>query len=84
MKPVTIYLTEWCPFCVRARQILDQHQVAYEAIDVDGDFEKRAWLREATGQRTVPQIFFGEEPIGGCSELEGIVRAGQLQSRLST
>jgi glutaredoxin 3 len=83
LKPVTIYLTEWCPFCVRARQILDQHHVAYEAIDVDGDTEKRAWLRTVTGQRTVPQIFFGEESIGGCSELEGIVRAGDLMSRLA-
>ena len=84
MKPVRIYLTEWCPFCVRARQLLVEHGVAHEAIDVDGDMEKRAWLREVTGQRTVPQIFFGEESIGGCTELETLIHTGELASRLSS
>lgn len=83
MKPVKIYLTEWCPYCMRARSILEREKVPFEAIDVDGDYEKRAWLREVTGQRTVPQIFFGEQSMGGCTELEGIVRRGDLHKLLA-
>ncbi|NJK89132.1 MAG: hypothetical protein HC923_06810 [Myxococcales bacterium] len=58
-----MYLTAWCPFCTRARALLDKKGVPYDPIDVDGDFEKRRWLSEVTGQRTVPQIFIGDEPI---------------------
>lgn len=82
MKPVKVYLTEWCPFCVRARRLLDQKGVPYEAIDVDGDFATRRWLSEVTGQRTVPQIFIGEEPIGGYTELSTLERSGALDTKL--
>lgn len=83
MRPVTIYLTAWCPFCIRAKQLLSARGIAYEAVDVDSDREKRAWLAEVTGQTTVPQIFFGEESIGGFSELASIDRSGQLRAKLS-
>jgi glutaredoxin 3 len=84
MKPVRIYLTEWCPFCQRARRLLDQKGVAYEAIDVDGDFPARRWLAETTGQRTVPQVFVGDEPIGGYTELAGLEAAGELDLKLAS
>lgn len=82
MKPVKLYLTEWCPFCVRARRLLDDKGVSYEVIDVDGDFATRRWLSEVTGQRTVPQVFIGEEPIGGYAELSALDRSGDLDSKL--
>lgn len=66
---VTIYHTPYCPYCIRARALLDQLQVPYEAIDVSGEREKRVWLREVTGSHTVPQIFILDRPIGGCDEL---------------
>lgn len=84
MKPVKIYLTAWCPFCLQARSLLDRKGVAYEAIDVDGDLATRRWLREVTGQRTVPQIFIGEEPIGGYTELAALDRNGDLDLKLAS
>ena len=82
MKPVKIYLTVWCPYCQRAKALLDLREVAYEEIDVDGDRETRSWLQKATGQRTVPQIFIGDESIGGYTELAALDRSGQLQDKL--
>lgn len=82
MKPVKVYLTDWCPYCHRAKALLDKKKVPYEVIDVDGDTETRAWLREATGQRTVPQIFIGDESVGGFSDLDALERAGKLDAKL--
>jgi glutaredoxin 3 len=82
MKKVRIYTTDWCGFCHRAKRILESEGVPFEEIGVDGDFETRAWLREQSGQRTVPQIFFDDESIGGCNELQLMVYAGQLDERL--
>lgn len=82
VKPVRIYTTPWCGYCHRAKRLLQEHGVPFEEIDVDGDFEKRAWLRTASGQRTVPQIFFGDDSIGGCSELTALVYRGELDAKL--
>ena len=82
MKSVKIYTTPWCGFCHRAKRVLEQNDVPFEEIDVDGDFEKRAWLKKTTGQRTVPQIFFDDDSIGGCTDLEALVRQGGLDARL--
>lgn len=82
-KNVRIYTTSWCPYCHRALALLKDAGLEYEQIAVDSDPDTRAWLREATGQRTVPQIFFGDESIGGCSELETIIRNGELKERVA-
>ncbi|MCP4498588.1 MAG: glutaredoxin [Deltaproteobacteria bacterium] len=79
---VRIYTTAYCGFCHRAKHILASENVAFEEVAVDGDNEKRKWLREKSGQRTVPQIFFGDESIGGCSELEVLVARKTLQQKL--
>jgi len=84
MKSVKIYLTEWCPFCTRARALLDRKEISYEAIDVDGDLSTRRWLREVTGQRTVPQVFIGDEPIGGFTELAALDQSGDLDLKLAS
>lgn len=83
MRPVKIYTTTYCPYCVRAKDILKKHAVPFQEIDVSDDDERRRWLVENTGQRTVPQIFFGEESIGGCNDLEAVVKAGKLQALLA-
>ncbi|MEM1023375.1 MAG: glutaredoxin [Myxococcota bacterium] len=83
MKPVRIYLTDWCPFCSRARMLLDRKGLSYEAIDVDGAPETRKWLTEATGQRTIPQIFIGDESVGGYTELAALERSGALDMKLA-
>ena len=82
MKPVKVYHTPWCGFCVRAMRLLDSRNVAYEAIDVDGDDEAREWLVEATGRQTVPQIFIGDRPIGGFTDLQRLDQSGELMRML--
>lgn len=84
MKPVKVYLTHWCPYCQQAKRLLDRKGVAYEEVDVDGDNATRSWLRKATGQHTVPQIFIGDESIGGFSELSALDRAGALDAKLGS
>lgn len=84
VKPVRIYLTDWCPFCSRARMLLDRKGLSYEAIDVDGDQPTRKWLVETTGQRTIPQIFIGDEPVGGYTELAALERSGTLDLKLAS
>jgi glutaredoxin 3 len=83
MKPVKVYVTTFCPYCVRAKQLLSHHKVPYEEVNVSGDDDRRRWLVEQTGQRTVPQIFFGEEPIGGYTELAALTSRGELMQRLA-
>jgi glutaredoxin 3 len=82
MRPVTIYTTDYCPYCTRAKQVLTKAGVAYSEIDVTGDDGKRSWLVQTTGQRTVPQIFVGEQPIGGCMDLEALVKKGEFSKLL--
>jgi glutaredoxin 3 len=84
MKRVTVYTTTYCGYCHRAKAILREHGVPYEERDVTHDANKREWLVETTGMRTVPQIFFDDEPIGGCDDLEVIVDNGELAARLTS
>ncbi|HSY24443.1 MAG TPA: glutaredoxin 3 [Polyangiaceae bacterium] len=80
---ITIYTTRVCPYCVAAKRLLKERGAAYREIDVTGDDAKRAWLVETTGRRTVPQIFFGEEAIGGYDDLAALDKAGRLREKLA-
>jgi len=82
MAEVTIYTTRFCPYCVRAKRLLDSKQVSYHEIPVDTDSEQRQIMMERSQAHTVPQIFIDEQPIGGCDELYELEAAGQLDSRL--
>jgi glutaredoxin 3 len=77
---VTIYTTHFCAYCIAAKRLLAKREIPFDEIDVSGDAEKRAWLVEVTGRRTVPQIFIRGESIGGYDELAALDRAGQLLS----
>jgi len=79
---VTIYTTRVCGYCVAAKRLLTSRKVAYTEVDVSNDNAKREWLVEATGRRTVPQIFIGAEPIGGYDELAALDRSGELAVKL--
>jgi len=83
MAQVVIYTTLVCPYCVRAKQLLARKGVNYEEIDVSSDQEQRQQLVLRTRQRTVPQIFIGEQHIGGCDELYALERAGKLDTLLA-
>ncbi|MBX3261124.1 MAG: glutaredoxin 3 [Labilithrix sp.] len=83
MKAVRLYTTRICPYCIRAKLLLQGRGIAFEEIDVSSDPEKRAWLVETTGRRTVPQIFIGDEPIGGFDELRALDLSGELDKKLA-
>ena len=80
---VLIYLTEWCPFCQRAKALLKKKKVNFTEVDVDDRPELRSWLVSASGQRTVPQVFINGQPVGGYTDLEKIDRQGKLDALLA-
>lgn len=83
MAKVRIYTTPVCGYCVAAKRFLtDVKHVEYEEIDVAFDSEKRAWLLSVSGQRTVPQIFIGDQPIGGYTDMRALDAKGQLDPLL--
>jgi glutaredoxin 3 len=77
---VHVYTTRICHYCVRAKALLSKRGVAFVEVDVSGSAEKREWLVEVTGRRTVPQIFIGEQPIGGYDDLVALDRKGELMA----
>ena len=79
MKPVRMYTTEVCPFCIRAKALLKQRGVAQiDEIRVDLDPSQRTHMMKITGRRTVPQIFIGDTHVGGCDDLYDLDRRGGL------
>lgn len=79
---VLLYTTQFCPFCMRARALLDQKGVVYEDRPVDNDPELRRQMTALAGSRTVPQIWIGNRHIGGCDELYDLERRQELDTLL--
>lgn len=83
MPTVTMYTTQVCPYCQRAKQLLAQRGVQQiEEIRVDLQPELRARMVELTGRRTVPQIFIGATHVGGCDDLYALDQRGGLDPLL--
>lgn len=82
MSNVSIYTTRWCPFCIRAKALLDRKGVQYDEIPVDGDPVARQQMAERAGATSVPQIWIKEQYIGGCDQLIGLERSGGLDPLL--
>ncbi|MDP6193553.1 MAG: glutaredoxin 3 [Prochlorococcus sp.] len=83
MTNVEIYTWQTCPFCVRAKALLDRKGVSYQEYAIDGDQAARVAMAERAGGRTsVPQIFIDDRGLGGCDELHALERAGQLDQLL--
>ncbi len=83
MTTIVLYGTKFCPFCMRAKQLLNVKNVEFEEIRVDQDAEQRAIMRERSGRTSVPQIFYGDHHIGGCDELHALERTGELEKLLA-
>jgi glutaredoxin 3 len=84
MPRVEIYTKFLCPYCARAKKLLDGKGVAYEEIDISMGGEKRAeMLQRANGRHTVPQIFIGDRHVGGSDDLAELERNGQLDPLLA-
>jgi glutaredoxin 3 len=82
VKPVKIYTTTYCGYCVRAKDLLTRKGVKYEELDVTGDDEMRTRLVEMSGQRTVPQIWIGDTHVGGYTDLARLETEGRLDPLL--
>lgn len=80
---VVMYTTAYCPYCVRARRLLDAKGVSYRDIRVDAEPGLRQEMIRLSGRRTVPQIWVGQQHVGGCTELYDLERRGQLDSMLA-
>ena len=83
MRPIKMYTTAVCPYCVRAKQILKAKGVEHiEEVRIDVNPEERARMMEITGRRTVPQIFIGDTHVGGCDDLMALDSQGGLMPLL--
>lgn len=83
MAEIIIYSTKVCPYCVRAKALLQQKGQQWEEIDVSYDAELREeMIKKAGGRRTVPQIFINDQHIGGFDDLYALDQAGKLDALL--
>lgn len=79
---IEIYTTRTCPFCIRAKELLNRKGAAYTEIDVGADPDLRDTMARRAGRRSVPQIFVGRTHVGGCDDLYAMERAGTLDPLL--
>ncbi len=83
MAHIEIYTTKVCPYCVRAKNLLNAKDADFEEIDLTGDDAGReALLKRSGGMRTVPQIFIDGKHIGGCDNLYELEESGELDQLL--
>ena len=84
MAKVEIY-TKWtCPYCLRAKRLLDSKGVSYEEYDITmGGPQRAEMIQRANGRSTVPQIFIGNRHVGGSDDLAALERAGKLDPLLA-
>jgi glutaredoxin 3 len=82
---VEIYTWTYCPFCIRAKALLDKKGVDYQEYNLDGDEAARDKMAQrANGKRSVPQIFINDRHIGGCDEIHRLDARGELEPLLNS
>lgn len=79
---ITVYFTEWCPYCRRARNLLTAKGATLQEINVEDDPKFREEMIARSGRRTVPQIFIGEQHVGGCDDVFALDKSGELDRLL--
>lgn len=77
-----MYSTGYCPYCHRAKDIFKNLGLDFDEIEVDRNPELREEMMKRSGRRTVPQIFVGDEHLGGCDDLKAAQKSGDLDSML--
>lgn len=80
---VVVYVTRWCGWCRRVKELLARHGVAFEEVDISDDPELRRRIVALSGRLTVPQVFVGGRPLGGHDDLAALEREGRLDEALS-
>ena len=83
MAEVTIYVTPYCPYCIRARHLLEAKGAKYNMIDVSRDYALRDEMERKSKRHTVPQIWIGKKHVGGCDDLMLLERSGELDNLLN-
>jgi glutaredoxin 3 len=79
---VTLYVSDWCPYCQRAKSLLAQKNVTINEINVEEQAKFREEMIARSHRRTVPQIFIGDKHVGGCDDLFELDRSGDLDRLL--
>ena len=82
MPDVVMYGTRFCPYCVRARMLLDSKDINYIYIPVDEQKEQRAIMEQRSQRTSVPQIFIDDYHVGGCDDLYALESQGELDQKL--
>jgi glutaredoxin 3 len=82
-QPITLYTTNYCPYCVRAKDLLKRKGAAFTELNVEDDAAREAMIVKAGGRRTVPQIFIGDTHVGGYDDLAALDKAGKLDGMLA-
>ncbi|MBL4613162.1 MAG: glutaredoxin 3 [Emcibacter sp.] len=84
MKKITIYTKMLCPYCIGAKSLLTDKGQEFDEIDIGRHPDERAvMIDRASGGSTVPQIFIGDQHVGGCDELYALERSGKLDALLA-
>lgn len=84
MAKVLMYTTQVCPYCIRAKALLQRKGIAaIEEIRIDTDSARREEMTKRTGRRTVPQIYIGDTHVGGCDDLYALDHEGKLDALLA-
>jgi glutaredoxin 3 len=81
-KPVVMYATTSCPYCLAARNLLRAKNLTWTEVSVDVEPDKRAEMLSRSGRRTVPQIFIGDTHVGGYDDLDALEQEGALDRLL--
>lgn len=80
--PVVMYSKPWCPYCIAAKTLLRRKGADFTVHEINLDAERAQEMRRRSGRHTVPQIFIGEQHVGGADELFALDKAGGLDSLL--
>jgi len=83
-EKIVMYSTPYCPFCIRARQLLNDKQLAFKEIDVQQTPRLRNEMQRLSGRNTVPQIWCGDFHVGGWTELAALERSGEFDRLLQS
>ncbi|RTE65160.1 glutaredoxin 3 [Amphritea opalescens] len=83
MAKITLYSNSWCPFCRRAKMLLDSKGAAYTEINVEAVSGARQEMIKRSGRTSVPQIFINELHVGGCDDLFALEQKGKLEKLLA-
>ena len=75
---VTMYVSDWCPYCQRAKSLLSKKHVVFSEINIEDAAALREEMMARSNRSTVPQIFIGDKHVGGCDDLFALDRSGEL------